>query len=195
MKSMMTEYMNNDYDSKPSVDNKTLAALTHILGLLTWVFGPIIVYFMSDDEFVKQNAANAFSWQLFMSIYISISFFLLFFFIGFIFLFIIPILNIAFPIIAAIRALEGDAWKYPATTDVIRGNKTSEVEPTSSGKDTDQSTEIEYTIGGSEEQDTDNITEDELFEKYLDGEITEEEYERRLKKLRKKDRVRNMEYN
>lgn len=195
MKSMMTEYMNNDYDSKPSVDNKTLASLTHILGLLTWVFGPIIVYFMSDDEFVKQNAANAFSWQLFMSIYVSISFFLLFFFIGFIFLFIIPILNIAFPIIASIRALEGDAWKYPATTDVIRGNRTNKVEDMSSNEDANQDAELEYGIDGSDEQDSQTITEDELFEKYLDGEITEDEYERRLKKLRKKDRVRNMEYN
>lgn len=197
MKNMDTEYMGNEYDSKRSDDNKTLASLTHILGLFTWVIGPIIVYIMSDDEFVKQNAANAFSWQLFMSIYLSASVFLLFFFIGAFFLLFIPLLNVILPIIASVKALDGDAWEYPGTVDIIQGTERQSSKTATSQREKHNSSSKNHDTSQRETGgiDLDGTTEEELFEKYLDGKISEEEYRRKLEDIRNSDRVKNLEYN
>lgn len=184
--------MDNSYDSKPSQDNKTVAALTHILGFLTWIFGPIIVYFASDDDFVKENAANAFSWQIFLTVYISISFLLIFFIVGLISMFLLPVLNLVFCTVATIKAMEGESWKYPATIDLF--GHTQEQERIDRYTTVDEKREkIE---NKSRNKERDHISKSELFEMYLDGKITEEQYERRIRHLRQdKEKDDNLEYN
>jgi uncharacterized Tic20 family protein len=41
----------------------SLPALTHVLGLVTWMLGPGLVYLLTDDEYTKQNAARAIEWS------------------------------------------------------------------------------------------------------------------------------------
>jgi len=41
-----------------SDDNTTLAAITHILALFTWLIGPLVVFLVTDDEFVKAKRAR-----------------------------------------------------------------------------------------------------------------------------------------
>jgi len=52
-----------------SDDNTTLAAITHILALFTWLIGPLVVFLVTDDEFVKANARAAINWQIWFTIY------------------------------------------------------------------------------------------------------------------------------
>lgn len=99
--------------------DRTFAAVTHVLALLTWVVGPLIVLVATDDEFVEQNARNALNWQLMFTIYMLVSFVLLFFLVGFIFLMLVPLLDIVFCIIAAVKANEGEAWRYPLTPNIV----------------------------------------------------------------------------
>ncbi|WP_227014937.1 DUF4870 domain-containing protein [Natronorubrum aibiense] len=47
----------------------TFAAITHVLGRLTWIVGPLIVLLVTEDEFVEENARNALNWQLMFTIY------------------------------------------------------------------------------------------------------------------------------
>lgn len=101
-----------------SSDSKTISALTHILGLVTWI-GPIIVYFMTDDPFVKRNAANATNWQISFALWMVISMILSLAFIGFLGLLILPILDLAFCVAAAAKASDGETWDYPATIDIL----------------------------------------------------------------------------
>ncbi|WP_255169895.1 DUF4870 domain-containing protein [Natrononativus amylolyticus] len=99
--------------------DRTFAAVTHVLALLTWVIGPLVVLVATDDEFVEQNARNALNWQIMFTIYMLVSFVLLFLLIGIVFLMLVPLLDIVFCIIAAVKANDGEAWTYPLTPDIV----------------------------------------------------------------------------
>lgn len=105
-------------DARQAGDDRTLAAITHILALVTWVFGPLIVMLISQDEFVVTNAKNALMWQVMAAVYAFIAMLLVFIVIGIPLLIILGILDLAFCIIAAVKASEGDAWRYPLTPAV-----------------------------------------------------------------------------
>lgn len=113
----------DEADGEPTVegggDDATLAAITHVLALFTWVIGPLIVLLIADDEFVDENARNAINWQLMYTVYMLISFILLLIVLGFLFLAVIPLLNLIFCVIAAVKAYEGEAWRYPATPSIV----------------------------------------------------------------------------
>jgi len=99
--------------------NTTMAAITHVLALFTWVLGPLVVYFVTDDAFVKENARNALNWQLTFTIYIVVSVILTFVVIGIVGLILFPILDLVFIIVAAVKASDGEAWSYPITLDLL----------------------------------------------------------------------------
>lgn len=99
--------------------NTTLALLTHVLGFFTWIVGPLVIYFVTDDEFAKENAAQAFNWQLMLSIYLAVSFALTILLIGFVGFFVFPLLDVIFCIIAAIKASKGEKWDYPITINIL----------------------------------------------------------------------------
>ena len=99
--------------------NTTLAAAAHVLGLFTSVLGPAVIYAVSNDRFVRRNAANAMSWQLMVLIYglgslalasllpggLQLLFGLLFV--------VVPLLDILFVALSGIKANDGIAWEYP----------------------------------------------------------------------------------
>jgi len=95
--------------------NNTLAALAHILGIFIGLWGPLIILLASKDENVKKHAKNALNWQLSSIIYYIVSFILMLILVGFLLLFAIYIVNIIFSIIAAVKASEGETWKYPVS--------------------------------------------------------------------------------
>lgn len=97
----------------------TIAAVTHIVALFTWIIGPIIILVASDDEFVVENARNALNWQIILTVYLLISAILIIVLIGAFLLFIFAILDMIFCIIAAVKAADGEAWKYPITPDIV----------------------------------------------------------------------------
>ncbi|MCU4739951.1 zinc ribbon domain-containing protein [Natronoglomus mannanivorans] len=97
----------------------TFAALTHILALVTWVIGPLIVLVVTEDEFVEENARNALNWQIAFTVYMLVSFVLLFLFVGIVFLLVLPVVDVILCIVAAVKASEGDAWRYPLTPSLV----------------------------------------------------------------------------
>ncbi|GAB7090790.1 hypothetical protein JCM18237_10610 [Halorubrum luteum] len=110
----------------PSVDvassapkNTTMAALTHVLALFTWVVGPLVVYLVTDDAFVKENARNALNWQISLTIYTLISLVLVLLVVGFLALIVIGLLDLVFIVIATVKAADGEAWSYPITIDIV----------------------------------------------------------------------------
>ena len=98
--------------------NTSMAVLVHILGLFTSVIGPLVIYMTTEEEFVKENAAQALNWQIMVMIILTLSFVLSIILIGFIGYLIIPI-NVIFSIIAAKEAKGGETWNYPATYDFV----------------------------------------------------------------------------
>jgi len=111
-----TSHQQQTAEAHQSVSDQTgIAALTHILGLLTWVIGPLIVLLVTEDAFVKDNARNALNWQITFTIYFIVSLILLIVLIGIFTLFAVIILDLVFCIIAAVKAADGEAWRYPIT--------------------------------------------------------------------------------
>ena len=99
-------------------NGKLLAAVSHLLTLVTWLFGPLIIMLVSENPFVVQNAKNAVMWQLMVTVYFIIAGLLVVILVGIPLLFALWFLNLAFVIIATVRASEGTAWQYPLTPAV-----------------------------------------------------------------------------
>jgi uncharacterized Tic20 family protein len=97
----------------------TMAMLTHVLALFTWLIGPLVVYMATDDPFVRENAAKAADWQIMFTVYMLISFVLVFAVVGIFLVFILPLIDMAFILIAAVKANEGEAWTYPLTPSIL----------------------------------------------------------------------------
>jgi len=99
-----------------------------VLALFTGLFGPILLYAITNDPFVKENAANATNWQIALIIY-NFSAFILIFVLIFIsellvllaFLVFIGLIgaNLIFIVIGAIKATNGEAWEYPITPNLL----------------------------------------------------------------------------
>ncbi|MFP8951398.1 DUF4870 domain-containing protein [Natrialbaceae archaeon A-arb3/5] len=107
---------------EPSVgssDETTFAAVTHVLAIFTWVVGPLIVLIAADDEFVEEHARNALNWQIMYTVYMLVSFALIIVGIGLLFLMVLPFVNIAVCVVAALKANDGEVWPYPLTPDLV----------------------------------------------------------------------------
>ncbi len=100
--------------------DKTLAILTHILGLIAWFIPALIIYLISEDKYTKEHAKNALNWQISLVIYLVASFILIILIIGIFTLIAFSILNLVFSIIAAVKASEGISWKYPLAIPFIK---------------------------------------------------------------------------
>lgn len=102
-----------------SSGNTTMAALTHVLALFTWIVGPLVVLLVTDDEFVKENARNALNWQITFTIYMFVSTLLVLLAIGIVFIVLLGLIDLVFIVIATVKAADGEAWSYPITIDFV----------------------------------------------------------------------------
>jgi len=89
------------------------AVLAHVLGLVVGFIGPLIIYLVAQDKYSKDNAKMALNWQISLVIYLVISIVLIYFIIGFFTFFVVIMLNLIFSIIGAVKAGDGEIWKYP----------------------------------------------------------------------------------
>lgn len=108
--------------------NKTTGSLAHILGLLVGVIGPLILYFVSEDEFAKHHAKESVKWQLVMTGGILLTIFALPIAIGFFLTFLILGINTALPIIGAIKASEGEKWTYPIISNSVESESSEDID-------------------------------------------------------------------
>lgn len=99
--------------------NTSMAAITHILALFTWLIGPLVVLLVTDDEFVKANARKAINWQIWLTVYSIIAGILLLVGLGFLLLPLLGLLDLVFVVIAAVKAADGEVWSYPLTIDLL----------------------------------------------------------------------------
>jgi hypothetical protein len=106
-------------ESAPPAGNTSMAAITHILALFTWLIGPLVVLLVSDDEFVKANARAAINWQIWLTIYSVIAGVLILVGIGLLLLPLLGLLDLVFVVIAAVKASNGEVWSYPLTIDLL----------------------------------------------------------------------------
>jgi len=102
--------------------NNTLSILTHLLGLLTGFLGPLIILLASSEKNVKKHAKAVLNWQFSLLIYFIISAILIIILIGVLGFIALSIMNLIFSIIGAVKASEGQVWKYPLSIRFFKVN-------------------------------------------------------------------------
>lgn len=109
-------------------DARQWAMLTHIsalIGIFTgigFLLGPLIMWIIKKDEsaFVDAHGKEAVNFQITMMIAALISSVLMIVLIGFVLILIVALMAIILPIVAGLKANEGEYYRYPATIRIIK---------------------------------------------------------------------------
>ncbi|KAG1271108.1 hypothetical protein G6F65_012632 [Rhizopus arrhizus] len=101
-----------------------MALAAHLLGIFTWFIGPLIIWLINKDDagkaFVTDQAKEALNFQITITIAMLICIVLTIVIIGGILAPIVGILNLVFCIIAAVKANNGEAYRYPFALRLIK---------------------------------------------------------------------------
>jgi uncharacterized Tic20 family protein len=105
----------------PTPDDKSMAMLAHLLGILGFI-GPLIIWLIKKDTspFVNDQGKEALNFHLTLLIGYVVGFATSFFCIGFIILPAVWILGTIFSIIGAMKAKEGLPYRYPFAIRFIK---------------------------------------------------------------------------
>ena len=123
----MSVHVESEYDL--SKDVRMWGMFCHIsalVGLLGngfgFLIGPLVVWLAKREEhpFIDDQGKEALNFQITMFLAFIISFFLAFVVIGFFLLAILVVMEIALPIIGAIKANNGEYYRYPFTLRLIK---------------------------------------------------------------------------
>ncbi len=109
-------------------DDKTMGMLCHLSALAGFViplgaiFGPLIVWLLKKDQspFIDENGKESLNFQITMLIAYIISAILIFVIIGFFLLFGLAVFSLVMVIIAAIKANDGETYRYPFNFRLIK---------------------------------------------------------------------------
>ncbi|MGI8889805.1 MAG: DUF4870 domain-containing protein [Chthoniobacterales bacterium] len=113
----------------PLTNVRTWAALCHASALLGvflhfpgHIFGPLIVWLVKrgDSPEIDAHGKEALNFQISMLIYNAVAVVFCLILIGFAFLIVLWVLNAVFSIIAAIKASDGEFYRYPMTIRFIQ---------------------------------------------------------------------------
>ncbi len=110
-----------DTDTAIAADDKNIAVITHLAGMLFSIFPALLVWLLkrNDNAFVADQAREALNFQITILIAQAVSCILVFVVIGFLFLGLVWLANIFFCIMAAIAASKGEHYRYPLTLRLI----------------------------------------------------------------------------
>lgn len=116
----------NQLDSNP--ESRMWAMLAHLSALSGFVIpfgniiGPLIIWLVKRDEmsFVDNQAKEALNFNISMTIYMVISAVLIVVVVGFLMLAVLGIAWLVFVIMAAVKANEGTAYRYPLTLRLVK---------------------------------------------------------------------------
>ena len=105
-------------------DQRTMALAAHLLGIFTGFIGALIIWLINKDDaskaFVTDQAKEALNFQITVTIAMIISMILMIVIIGGILAPIVGVINLVFCIIAAVKANNGEAYRYPFTLRLIK---------------------------------------------------------------------------
>ena len=93
----------------------------HVMPLAGWIV-PVLIWQLKKDDLpgLDEHGKNAVNWIISAVIYGLVSVLLVFVVVGVFLLIALGILGLIFPIIAAIKANEGVAWKYPMAITFLK---------------------------------------------------------------------------
>ncbi|HTV93756.1 MAG TPA: DUF4870 domain-containing protein [Verrucomicrobiae bacterium] len=108
-------------ETSPSSSDKTAAMLTHLGGIFFSVVPSLIVYLaVSNNAWLKDQARNALNFQLTMLIAWVVVGLLHWVLIGFLLVWPLELANVILCIVAAIKANQGEPFRYPAAIELVK---------------------------------------------------------------------------
>jgi uncharacterized protein len=108
-------------ESSPTSSDKTAALLMHLGGIFFSVVPSLIVYLaVTNNPWLKEQARNALNFQLTMLIAWIVVGLLHWVLIGFLLVWPLELANVIVCIVAAIKANNGEQWRYPAAIELVK---------------------------------------------------------------------------
>ena len=104
-------------------DQRTMALLAHLLGILTGPIGALVIWLINKDDaskgFVTDQSKEALNFQITVFIAIVISWILAFVLIGLLLLPLVGLAALVFSIIGGVKANNGETYRYPFALRLI----------------------------------------------------------------------------
>ena len=115
----------NDVSTTASNSNdRTMAILAHIGGLFTSWVAPLIIYLIKKNEadgaFSTDQAKEALNFQLTIFLAYMVSGLLMVVLIGILLIWIVGLVNLVLCIVAAVKASNGEYYRYPFAIRLIK---------------------------------------------------------------------------
>lgn len=103
-------------------EERTLAAVLYVVSLFAPIVGPLIIWLIKKDEssFINYHGREYFNFFISYTVYSIISGILVLLIIGMFLLWILGIMALVFTIIAAVKAYEGNEYRFPLIFRVIK---------------------------------------------------------------------------
>jgi uncharacterized Tic20 family protein len=106
----------------PNSNDRTLAVLAHLGGLLFGFVPALVIWLVKKDEspYLDRQGKEALNFQIFIAICVVASMILMILVIGVLLLLATGVVNLIFCIIAAVRVSNGGDYRYPLTLRLIK---------------------------------------------------------------------------
>jgi len=116
------------YEKEQDSDAKTWGMLCHLAALAGYIIpfgnivGPLIAWQIKKDtsEFVDYHGKESLNFQITVTIAMFVSFILFLVLIGIFLVIAIPIVSLVLVIIAAVKASNGERYRYPLTIRLVK---------------------------------------------------------------------------
>ena len=114
--------MNDPVATTPSIDDRNLAMLAHLLGIVSGFVGALIIWLMKKDQsaYVDEQGKEALNFQITMLIAFVGAWILMFILIGMLLMPLLLIANLVFCILAAVAASNGKSYRYPVAIRLLK---------------------------------------------------------------------------
>ncbi|MDE2481624.1 MAG: DUF4870 domain-containing protein [bacterium] len=109
-------------EAQPSNDDKTIAILTHVSGILFGFIVPLIVWLVSRESkpWLAEESKEALNFQITVAIGYIVSTALIVVLVGAFTALAVWAINLVFCIIAAVKTSQGEQYRYPLTLRLIK---------------------------------------------------------------------------
>ena len=106
----------------PITDDRNLAMLAHLLGIVSGFVGALIIWLIKKDQsaYVDEQGKEALNFQITMLIAFVGAWILVFVLIGALLFPLLLVVNLVFCILAAVAASKGEHYRYPFAIRLLK---------------------------------------------------------------------------
>jgi uncharacterized protein len=103
-------------------EERMLAAILYVVSLFFPIIGPLVIWLLKKDEssFINYHGREYFNFFISYTVYSVISGILVFLLVGILLLWVLGIMALVFTIIAAVKAYEGNEYRFPLVFRLIK---------------------------------------------------------------------------